>query len=49
MYTFVLATHNIVRWLVLIVGVIAVVMAFVGWFGKKSWGSGPRPGKQPRS
>jgi hypothetical protein len=39
MYTFVLATHNIVRWLVLIVGVIAVVMAFVGWFGKKSWGN----------
>ena len=37
MYTFVLATHNIVRWLVLIVGVIAVVMAFVGWFGKRNW------------
>lgn len=37
MYMFVLATHNIVRWLVLIVGLIAVVMAFVGWFGKKEW------------
>lgn len=37
MYTFVLATHNIVRWLVLIAGLIAVVMAFVGWFGKKEW------------
>ena len=37
MYTFVLATHNIVRWLVLIVGLIAIVMAFIGWFGKKDW------------
>jgi hypothetical protein len=37
MYTFVLATHNVVRWLVLIVGLIAVIMAFVGWFGKKEW------------
>jgi len=34
---FVLATHNLVRWLVLILGLIAVVMAFVGWFGKKEW------------
>ena len=39
MYTFVLATHNMVRWLVLIVGLIAVVMAFVGWFGRKEWRS----------
>jgi hypothetical protein len=37
MYTFVLATHNILRWLVLIVGLIAVVMAFAGWFGRKNW------------
>ena len=37
MYTFVLATHNMVRWLVLIAGLIAVVMAFVGWFAKKEW------------
>lgn len=37
MYTFVLATHNIMRWLVLVVGLIAIVMAFVGWFGKKEW------------
>jgi hypothetical protein len=37
MYTFVLATHNILRWLVLVVGLIAIVMAFVGWFGKKNW------------
>ena len=39
MYMFILATHNIVRWLVLIAGLIAVVMAFVGWFGKKNWGN----------
>lgn len=37
MYTFVLAVHNIVRWLVLIFGVIAVVRAFVGWFGSRQW------------
>jgi len=37
MYTFILSTHNIVRWLVLIVGLIAIVMAFIGWFGKKNW------------
>jgi hypothetical protein len=37
MYTFVLAVHNILRWLVLIVGVVAVVRAFIGWFGKREW------------
>jgi len=37
MYSFVLATHNIFRWLVLIFGILAIVMAFVGWFGKKEW------------
>lgn len=37
MYSFVLATHNIFRWLVLIFGLLAIIMAFVGWFGKKEW------------
>ena len=37
MYTFVLSTHNIVRWLLLIVELVAIVMAFIGWFGKKDW------------
>jgi len=37
MYTFILATHNIVRWLVLIAAVVAIVRAFIGWLGKKEW------------
>lgn len=37
MYSFVLAIHNIVRWLVLIVGIVAIIRAYIGWFGKKEW------------
>ena len=37
MYPFVLSLHSIVRWLVVIFGVIAVVRAFVGWFGGRQW------------
>lgn len=37
MYSFILATHNIVRWLVLIAAVVVIVQAFVGWLGKKEW------------
>ena len=37
MYEFLVATHNIVRWVVVILGVVAVVAAFWGWFGKKEW------------
>lgn len=37
MYSFVIATHNIVRWFVLIFGILAIIMAFIGWFGKKEW------------
>lgn len=38
MYPIVLGLHNITRWIVLIVGIVAVVRAFMGWFGKKPWG-----------
>ncbi len=37
MYSIVLGLHNITRWIVLIVGIVAVVRAFLGWFGKKPW------------
>jgi len=37
MYTGLLHTHNMFRWLVLIVLVLAVLFAFVGWSGKKDW------------
>ncbi len=37
MDSFILSLHNIMRWLVLIFGVLAVLAAFYGWFGKKNW------------
>ena len=37
MYPGLLHTHNLFRWLVLIVLVIAIVFAFTGWFAKKEW------------
>jgi len=37
MYTALLHTHNMFRWLVLITLVLAVVFAFVGWFKKREW------------
>jgi len=37
MYGFILAVHNIVRWVVLIAGILAAVRALIGWFGKKEW------------
>ena len=37
MYTGLLHTHNMFRWLVLIVIVLAVVFAFIGWINKRDW------------
>lgn len=37
MYEFVLALHNLVRWVVLILAILAVVRAYLGWFGKRAW------------
>lgn len=37
MYLTFLAIHNIVRWVVVILGVLAVLRAFIGWFGKQAW------------
>ena len=37
MYPFILGVHNIVRWVVLVAGILAVVRALLGWFGKKEW------------
>jgi uncharacterized membrane protein len=39
MYSFVLTLHSLVRWAVVIVGIIAVIMAFAGWFGNRRWTS----------
>jgi hypothetical protein len=37
MYSFVLALHNILRWAVVIVGILAIVRAYMGWSGKRPW------------
>jgi ABC-type Mn2+/Zn2+ transport system permease subunit len=37
MYPFVLAVHNLVRWAVVIAGILAVGKALLGWLGKKEW------------
>lgn len=37
MYNFFLILHNIFRWLVLIFGLLAVIFALLGWFGKRPW------------
>jgi hypothetical protein len=37
MYSVVLAIHNVLRWVVLILAVVAVVRAYMGWLGKKEW------------
>ena len=39
MYSFTLAAHNIVRWFILIFGILAIIKAFAGWSGKKEWRS----------
>ncbi len=42
MYEFVLAVHNILRWIVLVLLIVALVRAFWGWFGKREWTSTDR-------
>lgn len=37
MYAFVLGLHNIVRWLALILGIVAALLAWIGWLGKQDW------------
>jgi len=37
MYTGLLHSHNGLRWIVLIVFLISLVLAFSGWFGKRDW------------
>ncbi|NOR76572.1 MAG: hypothetical protein GQ525_15630 [Draconibacterium sp.] len=37
MYTVLLHTHNMFRWLVLIAIILAITFAFMGWFAKRNW------------
>jgi len=37
MYPIILGLHNLVRWVALILAIVATVGAFLGWFGKRQW------------
>jgi hypothetical protein len=37
MYPVFLAVHNILRWVVLILGILAIFRAWRGWLGKHAW------------
>jgi hypothetical protein len=37
MYPLVLSLHSILRWVVLILGLIAVIRALIGWLGSSQW------------
>lgn len=37
MYPFILALHNIIRWVALILVLVAAVTALIGWLGKRPW------------
>jgi cytochrome c biogenesis factor len=37
MYTLFLAVHNILRWVVVILAVLALVRAYRGWLGGREW------------
>ena len=37
MYTGLLHTHDLFRWLVLLAALFAIILAFAGWFGKRDW------------
>ena len=42
MYGFLVASHNVVRWIVVILGLVAVIRSFWGWLGKKEWNTTDR-------
>ena len=37
MFEGLVALHNVLRWVVLIAALVAVVTAFIGWLGRRSW------------
>jgi hypothetical protein len=39
MYQYLLGAHNIVRWIVLAIGAVAVLLAWRGWLGRRQWTS----------
>jgi hypothetical protein len=41
-YNFTLALHNLLRWVALVLVIVATVRAFLGWFGKRQWSESDR-------
>lgn len=37
LYPIVLSLHNILRWVVVVLAVLTLVRAYMGWFGKRDW------------
>ena len=37
MYDIILALHNLIRWVALILLIVTTVFAFIGWLGKREW------------
>jgi uncharacterized membrane protein YozB (DUF420 family) len=37
LYTIVLSLHNLVRWVVVILAILALVRAYLGWLGNRPW------------
>ena len=37
LYTWTLSLHNILRWVVVVLALAAVVNAFWGWLGQRTW------------
>jgi hypothetical protein len=42
MYTYILSVHNIFRWVVIILTLLAICRGFSGWLSKRSWTSADR-------
>ena len=36
-YNIILAIHNIVRWIVILFGILALARAYSGWLGRRPW------------
>lgn len=42
MYTIILSIHNIFRWFVIILALLAILRGFSGWFSNRAWTSADR-------
>jgi uncharacterized membrane protein YozB (DUF420 family) len=42
MYPLILAVHNILRWVVVVLAIVALVRAYRGWLGKRAWSQADR-------